>query len=507
MQPTRVERVRGVNDVLPDNYIADTYIKNILSNCFATSGYLPLDVPLIEYTELYLKKSGEDIVARLYDFIYRNRRLCLRPEFTASVVRAYLDNLIDQPLPLRLYYHGPAFRYDNPEKVKHRQFTQMGIELIGATGAIADAEVIATACQGLNHLGLTEYKLVIGHIGVLNQFLDNLGLENRLRSFLLTNMETLRKAGKHQLEEKLHEIYPAFAVDETEIPAYSGRKLTDVLQAMETTEARQAVFEMLASMNIGIQGNRDPEEIVDRLLLKMQRQDQTKQTRQALEFMSKLGELRGEPQQVLQEAEKLLAAYGIGPDSLAQLRDIVEILAYYPINSQAITLDLGISRGLQYYTGMIFEIDYPFSDEPHQICGGGRYDDLVLTLGGQDTPATGFSYSLERLRQALHLANKLPAPQQPVNILVVPANTANQGNAIQIAETLRQNSFKVELDVKNQTVDANLVYAKQRQIPWLVTVNQPDNNYQEVNLINVTTGDRQNISVNDLIIYLKNLSN
>ncbi|MGL6280776.1 MAG: His/Gly/Thr/Pro-type tRNA ligase C-terminal domain-containing protein, partial [Microcoleaceae cyanobacterium] len=124
-----------------------------------------------------------------------------------------------------------------------------------------------------------------------------------------------------------------------------------------------------------------------------------------------------------------------------------------------------------------------------------------------DTPATGFSYSLERLRQALHLANKLPAPQQAVNILVVPANTANQGNAIKIAETLRQNSFKVELDVKNQTVDANLAYAQQRQIPWLVTVNPQNSNNQEVNLINVTTGDRQNISVNDLIIYLKNLSN
>ena len=153
MQTVKVERVRGVNDILPSTYQIDQQIKSILSRNFESYGYQPIDVPLIEYTELYLKKSGEDIISRLYDFIYRNRRLCLRPEFTASVVRAYLDNLQEVPLPVRLYYKGPVFRYEQPQKERYRQFTQMGIELIGATGAIADGEVISLASQGLGQIG------------------------------------------------------------------------------------------------------------------------------------------------------------------------------------------------------------------------------------------------------------------------------------------------------------------------------------------------------------------
>ena len=111
---------------------------------------------------------------------------------------------------MRLYYTGPVFRYEQPQKEKYGQFTQMGIELIGATGAIADGEIISMACQGLDRLGLTEYQTFIGHVGVLNNFLDHLQLDTRLRSFLLTQMETLRIEGKEIVESRLSEIYPAF---------------------------------------------------------------------------------------------------------------------------------------------------------------------------------------------------------------------------------------------------------------------------------------------------------
>ena len=84
MQTVKVERVRGVNDILPSTYQIDQQIKSILSRNFESYGYQPIDVPLIEYTELYLKKSGEDIISRLYDFIYRNRRLCLCLLYTSD---------------------------------------------------------------------------------------------------------------------------------------------------------------------------------------------------------------------------------------------------------------------------------------------------------------------------------------------------------------------------------------------------------------------------------------
>lgn len=508
MRTTKVERVRGVNDILSDTYQIEQHIKSTLSKCFESYGYRPIDVPLIEYTELYLKKSGEDIVSRLYDFVFRNRRLCLRPEFTASVVRAYLDNLKSVPLPVRLYYMGPAFRYERPQKERYRQFTQIGIELIGATGAIADAEVISSACQGLDHLGLTKYRVVIGHIGVVNNFLDNLQLETRLRSFLLTNMETLKKEGRLAVENRLYQIFPAFGDNYSSInqaaTESTNKKLTDILQTMEENDARTAIFDLLDSMNIGIAGTRDPEEIVDRLLNKMKRQDQRQQLSQALDFMGELIKLKGKPIEVLKEAEKLLSNYSIDTSSLKQLHEILDTLEYYNVDKSRISFDLGVSRGLQYYTGMIFEVYHGNPGEERQICGGGRYDDLIVNLGGkQETPATGFSYGMERLRQALETEGKIRENDDFVDILVVAVSEEDYSYAIRVAEKLRQVMLKVELDVRGRNVSSNLQYATKQDIPYVIIVGPEERMAAEVVLKNMASGEQKNLEVSEVISKLK----
>ena len=509
MHSTKVERVPGVNDLLPETYQINQHIQNTLAISFESFGYRPIDVPILEHTELYLRKSGEDIVTRLYDFTYRNRRLCLRPEFTASVVRAYLDSLENRPLPQRLYYSGPAFRYEKPQKQRYRQFTQMGVELLGAAGAIADAEVISTACSGINSLGLTDYKVVIGHIGVLNQFLDNLQLENRLRSLILSMMETLRKEGKEAVEKRLRRVYSSlrtYRVDEEENEVNSTTNiLTEILHSMEETEGREAILHLLKNMNIGLDGNREPEEIVDRLLAKIKRLDQTPLVGQALDFMKELGELQGEPLAVLKEAEKLLANYGIDASPLQQLHQIINTLEFHNIDKNKISFDLGVSRGLQYYTGMIFEIYHGQPGEERQICGGGRYDDLVVTFGGkQETPATGFSYGIERLRQALEIEGKLPKKSRFVDVLVVAVNSEDNGYAIATAQELRKSGLRVEFDIKGQGVSANLEYAAKLEIPFAIIIGAEEIKTEKVVLKNLASGEEKTLSVQESIEQLSN---
>ncbi|MCP2728054.1 ATP phosphoribosyltransferase regulatory subunit [Limnofasciculus baicalensis] len=509
MRTTKIERVRGVNDILPDDCAIAKKLENTLRDCFASFGYRPIDVPLIEYTELYLRKSGEEIAARLYDFTYRNRRLCLRPELTASVVRAYIDNLQAIPLPVRLYYVGSAFRYERPQKERYRQFTQMGIELIGVTGAMADAEVISTACQGLNSLGLTGYRLFLGHIGVIAKFLDNLQLESRLRSFLLTHMEILRKDGKAEVERRLCNIYPAFELylanqqlSQERLADESRRlqRLTTLFQDMGESDARESILDLLRSMNIELAGNRDSQEIVDRLLGKMKRQDQTARISHALEFMRELGQLVGEPTAVLKEAEKLLSVYNIDYSGLDQLREIINTLEFYNLDKNQISLDLGMSRGLQYYTGMIFEIHHGSEGETRQVCGGGRYDDLVATFGGrQDTPATGFSYGMERLQFAMEADGKLGERRRFVDVLVVPVSQEDAGYAISVAQELRQAGLRVEIDVRNKSVSSNFQYANKQGIPFAIAVGSDERKTGEVVLKNMASGEQQRMKVSEVI--------
>ena len=111
-----IQRVRGTNDVLPP---ADARLRRLeagLRRTFEQFGYQGIQTPILEPLELFLRKSGDEIVARMYSFAHWNRRLCLRPELTASVMRAFVDELQGHGLPLRLHYGGPSFRYERPSR-------------------------------------------------------------------------------------------------------------------------------------------------------------------------------------------------------------------------------------------------------------------------------------------------------------------------------------------------------------------------------------------------------
>ncbi len=469
MQTHKIERVKGVVDALPQDCHVNQDITARLQKTFATFAYQPISVPILEQTDLYLRKSGEEIIDRLYDFVYRNRRLCLRPEMTASVMRAFLDHFAQAPLPGRLQYAGPVFRYEKLQDARYRQFTQIGVELIGADGAMADAEVIQVACRGLEDLGIQNYQVVIGHIGVLNRFLDNLDLDDRLRSLILSSLPLLHQPnGKQQVVDHLAELYPEFrkAMEITpggeenhnngEDSDLENAGLDDALiglfRGMDNQSAKTALLDLLTRLNIGLAGNREPDEIVERLLTKLKRQDQSGKISVALDCMSELSHIKGEPAQVLTSGRQVLDRYGLDHAPLEELGAIAETLQWYGLESSRICLDLGLSRGLEYYTGMVFEIHHrKDSSADTQLCGGGRYDDLIGILGGLvETPATGFAYGLERLRHALEqegLAVSQATPIQTVQVL--PRQSSDRAYAIQVAEQLRQAGIATALDVQN----------------------------------------------------------
>src|SRR5207244_1438021 len=145
-------------------------------------GYRPVDVPVLEQTDLYLRKSGAEMANRLYALVDQGgRKLSLRPEFTASVVRAYIEAGESWPLPQRLSYRGPVFR----QRERYRQFTQHGVELFGTDSPRADAEVIALAWRGATEAGVRRARLVVGHVGTVHALLNHLDITDRLKSHLI----------------------------------------------------------------------------------------------------------------------------------------------------------------------------------------------------------------------------------------------------------------------------------------------------------------------------------
>ncbi len=161
---------RGTADVLPEKTIKWKYLEKIAFKLFEDYGYREIITPTFEQTELFTRSIGEstEIVQKeMYTFLDRKgRSLTLRPEATASVVRAYLErNLANPSFPIKLYYFGPMYRYERPQAGRYREFWQLGVEAIGSSDPLLDAEVVTLLVQYLNLVGLKQVELHLNSMG------------------------------------------------------------------------------------------------------------------------------------------------------------------------------------------------------------------------------------------------------------------------------------------------------------------------------------------------------
>ncbi len=458
-----IERLRGMDDLLPAMAWPARRAVEALCGVAESFGYQPVDAPLVEQTELFLRKSGEALAPRLYAFTYRGRDMCVRPEFTASVGRLFVERLQDAPLPQRLYYAGPVLRHEKPQRGRRRQFTQMGLELIGVGGPLADAEIILAACAGLDALGLRDYRLTIGHIGATAEMLAHLKLDRRARSFLLANLENLSRPerGPAYVEARLAEQYP---------PRDGGAApLSRLIGGAERAEARLVLQALLQRLDVDAAlGSRPADEIIESLLDHLSRPDQSPLIRQALTLTEELAAQSGPPSRALPAAAELLARERLSEEPLRELSQTVALLQGAGIPDERLTINLGFGRGLHYYTGMIFEIYAAGPAEVEQPwCGGGRYDDLITAMGGRRrTPACGFAYNVGRLLEA-----QGPAAATPTADLFLGVEDEGQaGAALRAAAGLRRAGRRVETDVRGRGERANAHYASRVGIPALATL-------------------------------------
>lgn len=490
-------RVRGTSDLPPGPCREVRRLERGLLDSFAEFGYQQVDFPLLEHTELYLKKGAEESLPFLFDFRFANRRLCLRPEMTTSALRLYVENLQHQPRPQRLSFSGPVFRYEKPQRGRSRQFTLAGVELIGARGPMADAEVIGLACHSLRTAGLEEFQVVIGHLGILTRFLKQLKLEPRMRRMLLIEQELLRTEGVEALVRRLRQtsIDISDAGDQPQKPAESRNGLAVLLSGLSREQAYRAVMEMLQTMEVDLTGNREPAEIVDRLLNKLERPGLAAEISRAVDFMRELSALTGTPAEVLQAAAQLAAYHGIdGRSTLNELHALMRLLETYEVDRQ-VRLDLGMSRGVPYYTGFLMEIHPLEPDSAGQLCGGGRYDGLVAALGAREPAgAVGVSFGVERLHLALTGADDTGTLVAP-RLLVVGVGRAEREEVIRVAGVLRRSGIRTEIDVRGRSVTRNLQYANRIGIPWVAILGAREKERGTILLKQMATGRELDVPV------------
>jgi len=393
-----ISKPRGTRDFTPEEMRKRRWLENKMRRVFELYGYEEIATPTIEHLELFTIKSGEEIIEETYAFEDKSgRKLALRPELTAPVMRFYIEKFQMEPKPIKFYYFANCFRYDRPQKGRYREFWQFGCELIGTDKPEAIAELIAMAYHVLEEAGLRNIILRIGNLDILRKFLDELGANDA------SIMRLIDKKDFDSLKEKIDEF--------EKFQGFIERKSLDGLEYKE----------------------------VERM----------------------------------EEILKFLDEFSV------------------PYN-----LDLSIARGLDYYIGIVFEIDAPKLGAEKQICGGGEYN-LIPLLGGKATPTSGFAIGFDRVLLALEMEGiEFNEKEKPVYIAYMQGMIKE---AIKIAKMLRKNGVKVEMDLMRRSISKSLGYANKKGIEKVIIVAPDEWNRGNVILKDMEKGKQREVNIKNIL--------
>ena len=460
----RVRTLPGMRDMAEAGWLRARRVEDRLRDYFLLHGYQSLTPPILEYTELFLRKSGGQLASRMYTLTDPGGNLVsMRPEFTCSIMRHLVEE-DDWVVPKRLQYCGPVFRYEEEQRGL-RQFTQVGAELLGVGGPMADAEGLALARGALSGMGLKDVQLTLGDISVHRALLEACSLSERAIAFVLGALQDLVDGNDAvqrawQQADKLGLL----ASDDGagQLPAF--------IREMDGPDARELLKGMmeLTGAEDGTAGQRTPDEVVDRMLRKAQAADDPVRLKQGMEAAMALAAVKGSPERALAEAEALLREYGANARHLGDLGRSLELLKDTGPESGGVKLDFGLARELAYYTGIIFEVTA--GDSGASLGGGGRYDGLARALGSPvDMPALGFAYSLEAVLDESSGSGSNRGYSETVTY-IWPTGDAAYRRALGLASELRGEGRPVVLEVSPRDLVGAIAFARSQGYPSVLAV-------------------------------------
>ncbi len=414
-----IQRPRGTRDFLPEEMERRRHYESLLREVCRSHCFREVATPIFENTELFTAKSGPNIVDEIYSFQDKGGRdISLRPELTAAVMRMFVNEMSNLARPLKLFYFGQCFRYERPQSGRYREFFQFGAEIIGAANAETDAEAIALAYAMVRALGLKEFHLRVGHIGILRDKLRSLGIADGEMADIL-----------QKLDKKSY--------DEAE----------PLLQAHGVSDAS---MEELFAMTRVVGGK------------------------------ELLPSIDGEAGDYLRELFGFLDAYGI----------------------EGVQLDIGTVRGLDYYTGVVFEIEAPCLGAEKQVCGGGSYT-LSEMLGGDAVFSTGFAIGFDRILLALEREEQLYKHRVP-DAFVLATGEDVRMESFRVASLLRDAGLAVDVDLMRRKMSKAMKAAASTGARYAIIVGAKEMASDSVTVRNMDTGEQELVPIKELSSHLMN---
>lgn len=491
------EHIPGTKDYTEDDARRLLQTTDACTQAFALYGYERVILPVLERSDIFLQRSGEEIRSRMYILNDpKGKEICLRPEMTISAARAYLERMSSRRLPVRLCYQGSMFRYDKIREGRYRQFIQAGVESIGIENRIAaDVEVISLALDSMKRAGLSEFRLLIGDLELVAEFINSLPVSTPVRARLLENFW---RRNAFQILLKRYSESPAQNKEDDDLVT---RQITDALSAIGDNASQLLVRQILSLFVEKEIGQRDLDEIAERFLYRFTNRGMHLPN-DCFEAMQEYLSISGPPDSTLARLEKLLSKIGASPGpAFENASRRLELLKKTEGRAVNMDFDLGFRRGIEYYTGFIFEIHYDGLGPVSQICGGGRYDNLLAALGApKQIPAIGFAIGLDRLLMALEKSKALPEPglNAALDAVVTAIGQVGEEGIYEIAQICRRAGWRVRSELDRKRLSVTLGHASDENIPFAIIVGEDELRNQCVKMKDMFRREERIVAISDL---------
>ena len=397
----------GFMELLPADQILFNDMYDKIRGVYESFGFLPLDTPIIELSEVLLAKAGGETEKQIYRFNKGDNDLSLRFDLTVPLARYVAAHYNDLTFPFKRYQMSKVFRGERPQKGRFREFYQCDIDIIGndELSILYDAEMPAVIYHVFKKLGIGDFTIRLNNRKVLGGFFASLGLADKIEEILRT-IDKIEKIGKEKVVAELTGI----GVPEDK---------TDAIIAFIT-----------------ISGDRK-------------------------ETVAKLRALGVENE-----------VFHTGVD---ELETVTEAMILFGMPEENFRIDLSIARGLDYYTGTVYETTINGHPEFGSVCSGGRYDNLTGYYTDKKLPGIGISIGLTRLFSQLR-DNGLIAPKAGTmaDVLVVPMDKATVPYAVSVAASFRSAGIPTDVYYGEKGMKQKMKYAGKSGFPYAAVIGESE---------------------------------
>lgn len=425
----------GFMELLPPDQILFNKMKDTIKDVYESFGFLPLDTPVLELSDVLLAKAGGETEKQIYRFTKGDTDMAMRFDLTVPLARYVAQHAGELTFPFKRYQISKVYRGERPQKGRFREFYQCDIDIIGndELPLIHDAEIPAVIYSIFKKLDFGKFTIRINNRKVLNGFFGSLGLDDSIADILRT-IDKIDKIGAQKVLAELSDLG---------IDSAKGKKILSFITASGSADEKIAYLKSLGIEN----------------------------------------EIFAEGVDELEKVSGYMRMFGIEDD-------------YF-------TIDLTIARGLDYYTGTVYETVLDEYRNLGSVCSGGRYDNLTGYYTKQKMPGIGISIGLTRLFSQLRSAEIIkPESSSVVKALIAPMGI-DLKFPLEIADKLRNAGISTEVYYQDKAFKHKMKYANKAGIPYVAIIGEDELKNGEVTVKNMLTGEQQTVKAEEIISVIK----